>query len=160
MVAHIASGEVAAFRYGLLATEVSRVLGRYARTGTIAKLSLSVLRKGRQLIQEILAAQDVVSGTSNLAPPGARFDMQAYQCALELIIGNSEEFNVTSSADLEELFKQLDGTLNSLIEDVGHSVSSASLNVSRLFFKHLADLMLSELSRPSAGSKKELLSVA
>jgi len=157
MVPSGAGSEVEAFRYGLLATEVSEAL-RMCADGREKETCRSAFKRGERLMDEIVAAQDAVSGgVSYLASVKAQFDIRAYRCALELIAENSEEFRVRNNEDLEKLFIQLRMTLRTLVEGKREELSPEDLRYSQLFFAHLAELMLNALSRRARQPEAKLL---
>jgi hypothetical protein len=143
---------IRAFRYGVLSSRASGVLKEYLDTGQVSEESQEVLEDAYALLLDILTAQKLfVKEKETVAPSEAA--LNAFKCALEVIIAHQEDFDVRDSEGLSRLFETLYRTLDYIISSSKEHPSKEQpsrddIKKTRMFFKRLAELMLVQLSAP------------
>jgi len=131
------------FYYGFLSSRISGVLSEYLRTHQIPESAKSTLEDARKLVSDVITAQKLFGKAKDAAVPSDR-ELDAFGCALEVIIANSAVFGVKDIRQLADLFQTINKTLEQILKDA--RPSSDKITQTRMFFKHLAERMLARLS--------------
>jgi hypothetical protein len=136
------------FHYGFLSSRASGALKEYLDTGQLSKESREALQDAHDLLLDILAAQKLFSKEKETIAP-SEAALNAFSCALEVIIAHQEDFGVKDLDGLSRLFETLRKVLQHLVNSAdGYQLAKMDVEKTRMFFKRLAELMLAQLSVP------------
>lgn len=131
------------FYYGFLSSRISGVLSEYIRTNQIQESSKSTLEDARKLVSDVITGQKLFGKAKDAAVP-SEHELDAFGCALEVILENRVIFGVEDIRQLRDLFQTISKTLEQLLKDA--RPPTAKISQTRMFFKHLAERMLARLS--------------
>lgn len=137
--------EATVFYYGFLSSHTSEALKEYLKTGKVSGEFQGVLQDSHKLLSDIMKAEKLFGEKKEAAAP-SKIALDAFGCALEVIIEHQKEFKIEDVKQLSELFKTLNNTLKEL--NSGKKPLTTNVEKTRMFFKRLADLMLGHLSTP------------
>lgn len=143
--------EPAIFRYGFLSSRTSAALKEYLDQERVSEVSREVLRDAGGLLKDIVFAQGLFRQQGQLAasPENA---LDAFRCALEVIVSHKAEFGIQDVQELAQLFETIDKTLQKLATLQSNQLPSRlDVEKTRMFFQRLAKLMLAQLSIPLEG---------
>jgi len=143
----MSSENYSAFSYGFLFSQVSQALQHYLRKGKIDPDEKAKLQDGYRLLLDITTAQKLFTEEKSAVAP-SRIALDAFNCALEVILANKESFGVRDVSSFINLFNVLCETLKALIERPEKSPKEQDITTARTFFKKLAEAMLAEVSLP------------
>jgi hypothetical protein len=133
------------FHYGFLSSRISGVLNDYIETNQITPDSRRTLEDAYSLLMDITTAQRMFGADKETATPSER-QLDAFGCALEVIVANSTSFGVKDVAELTQLFRSLYRTLEEILSETQPRPNVDVVRKTRLFFKNLAERMLAQLS--------------
>lgn len=134
------------FHYGFLSSRVSGALKEYLDTKQVSEESREVLQHAHALLMDIVTAQKLFGKEKEAVAP-SETQLSAFNCALGVIIAHQADFDVKDVQGLSQLLETLHRTLRQLaIQPNGHNLPQADVKKTRMFFKHLAELMLAQLS--------------
>lgn len=140
--------EPAIFRYGLLSSRTSEALSEYLDTGRVSDRSQEVLQGAYGLLKDIVWAQQVFGEKKKSVAP-SELALDAFSCALEVIVAHKEDFGVTDMPGLIQLFETLHQSLVKLtVPSKAQELSREDVQRTKMFFRCLSKLMLAQLSVP------------
>jgi hypothetical protein len=132
------------FHYGFLSSRASEALTEYLDTGTTSDDSLPALEQADAFLQNILLAQAPFGQKEAAAPTESALD--AFGCALEVIVAHRAEFEVDGWPQLSHLFDTLHRTLHQMVRR--EMPRREDVERTRAFFRRFASLMLAQVSVP------------
>src|SRR5947208_2189006 len=91
------------FYYGFLSSRISGALSEYLRTQQVNDSSKAILGDARILVSDVITAQKMFGKPMDAAAPSDR-ELDAFGCALEVIVANSAAFGVKDIRQLANLF--------------------------------------------------------
>lgn len=142
----IHQNDASIYYYGFLSSNVSGVLKASSVIEYIPTESKCMIADALALVQDVITAQKMFAAEIDAAAPSER-GLDVFGCALEVILAHKESFGVKDIRELTTLFDTIKDTLQKLVEG-GEAPSDAALTKTRMFFKHLAEHMLAQLSAP------------
>jgi len=120
----------------------------YKKNGSshIEEENVDYLRNALTLLDGVISAQNLFFRVKDAASPTAD-DLDAYGCAMDVIVSNKRDFEIVTVGDLEILFNTMHDTLSKLTgNQSGELPSNENIDKTRLFFKELSEHMLAQLS--------------
>ena len=139
-----------AFRYGFLSAQISQVLQEYLETSSLTPSSRGRIADGHALLKDIVTAQKtfVTKDEADRSSAPTYDELDAFTCALHVILANRDEFGVSDTRSFTQFFDGMYCTLNGLwknneVPDRAHIIKA------RTFFQRLADAMLAQMSFPT-----------
>jgi len=132
------------FRYGFLASSVSRLIAIY-RSQPTYRLSMEnrdLLKRAGLYMDDILNSQQLVSGLQGQRTPSAH-GLKAFKHALNSLQGfSTEAFN--SSVKRKEMFEGIRSVLQGMVDKQKTELDPEELNVANIFFGAMANQYLNE----------------
>lgn len=137
--------ETNVFHYGFLSSRTSAALDNYLDTKQVSTEASVVLKEANVLLENILSAQKNF-GREKDAASSSETTLNGFGCALEVIVANQSEFNITSLRDFANMFETLYKTIDQLLN--GIQANKHDVKVTRMFFIRFSQLMLAQISNP------------
>lgn len=137
--------ETNVFHYGFLSSRTSAALDNYLDTKQVSTEAFAVLKEANLLLENILSAQKNF-GREKDAAISSETTLNGFGCALEVIVANRSEFNITSLRDFANMFETLYKTIDQLLNE--KQANKRDVEVTRMFFMRFSQLMLAQISNP------------
>lgn len=148
--------EPSVFRYGFLSSRTSEAIKEYLDSGKLSESSRDVLKDADSLLSDILLAQGLF-GEKNQFGGQTERTLEAFSCALEVIVKHRDDFGINDIKGLAELFETLHQTLGGLaVATTDAQISPQDIDKTRMFFKRFSKLMLAQLSVPQEGESSRV----
>jgi hypothetical protein len=138
--------EPTAVRYGFVSARTARLLESHLNGQDIAEKSQEVSAGAMQLVGDLLQAQSFYEAESNAVAPGGEA-LDAYSCALSIIISQKSEFGIDKFSDLVNFIRALHTSVEALAKGGTGKLDKADAEKAQLFFAHFSRRMLAELNR-------------
>lgn len=143
--------EPTAVRYGFVSARAARVLETFLNGDDVSATAPEVSSGAKQLVNDLMRAQSFYNAEPDAVAPGGEA-LDAYSCALALIINQKAEFGIAQFADLITFIQALDRSVKALAEGKTNTLDKADATKAQLFFAHFSQRMLAELNRSKDSS--------
>lgn len=148
MVRASMSQKTSAFRYGFLASHISRLISVYKTKGASVELNeddIAVLEAGEKFMGHIMDGQKLIFGDKEGFSPSSE-GLQAVDYAittLEMLQSLGQISKPETRHEMETIFKQIKEVLSSIL--VKKALPTSQIDLAHNFFSAVADMLLEEI---------------